>query len=147
LNLVGAYAYFANIGDLDGWASCFAAEATFRVSAPGIPGEPLTRDLFIAAERQGFAHKREVRADPFKGERRIFRIANTYVLEQTATRARITCELQIVRSSPTGPAPWIWLGGTYEGDLRKTDGEWRIQTWAINTDRVPDETWAIDPTT
>ncbi|WP_070153615.1 nuclear transport factor 2 family protein [Sphingobium phenoxybenzoativorans] len=138
VNLFAAYAHFANVGDIDGWANCFTSDATYAVSAPRAPGIPLPIAQVVAAETPQFAAYRRMLDDPDSGERKIYCIVNPYVVTQDASSASIVCELVQLRAQPTGPAPRIQLTGTYSGDLVKRDGEWRIFRWAISTTRQPE---------
>jgi hypothetical protein len=144
-NLLSAYTRFANCGDLEGWSSTFTKDATYRVSAPGMPGEPVPIGDFIAAEGPAFADYRRLRVNPEAGERMIYRIAVPCIIEQTVTEATVSCELMIVRAQPQGPQPYIMLTGTFFGTVVKQDRCWRIHRWSIETTRIPDANGVTPP--
>jgi len=139
INLLAAYAHFANIGDIDGWAGCFADDATYRISAPDAPGEPIPKALVVAAETPQFAAYRRMLAEPGSGDRKIYCIVNPYIMAIEGDRAQIVAELVQLRTSadPANP-PRIQLTGTYRGELQRRDETWRILRWEIVTTRQPE---------
>jgi hypothetical protein len=145
INLLAAYAHYANVGDLDGWSSTFAEEATYQVSSPGAPGAPLPVTEIVKLEIPHFARYSAVHADPYLGERAVYRIANPFVVRQSEDSAEVLCDLMIVRMVPRGPDPRIMLTGGFSGTLVKRDGAWRILRWRIETSRESDADWAIKP--
>ena len=145
INLLAAYAHYANVGDLEGWLSTFTEDATYQISAPGAPGRPLSMAEIAALETPNFARYRDVDADPYLGERRVYTIANPFVARQDAESADVLCDLMIVRATPGGPEPQIKLTGGFEGVLVKRQGVWRILRWRIRVSREPAADWAIRP--
>ncbi|WP_157218956.1 nuclear transport factor 2 family protein [Flavisphingomonas formosensis] len=146
INLLAAYAHYANVGDIDGWSDCFTEDATYRISAPGAPGVPLPIAQVIAAETPQFAAYRRMLADPDSGERKIYCIVNPYVVELSRGAAMIVCELVQLRAQPNGPPPRIQLTGTYEGELIRKGGVWRIRRWSIATTRTPESVSEVPAT-
>lgn len=137
VNLLAAYAHFANIGDIDGWADCFTADATYAISAPGAAGQPLPIARVIAAETPQFAAYRRMLTDTSEHERKIYCIVNPFVTRIEGDAASVVAELVQLRAGAEGPAPYIQLTGTYRGDLVRTNDVWRLQRWEISTTRRP----------
>jgi hypothetical protein len=137
INLLAAYAHFANVGDIDGWADCFTADATYRISAPGAPGEPIPKAKFVAAETPQFAAYRRMLAEPMTGERKIYCIVNPFIRSLDAGMARVVAELVQLRTGAATP-PRIQLTGTYQGELIRTEEIWRIRRWEVQTTRQPE---------
>ena len=138
MNLLAAYAHLANTGDIDGWADCFDADATYCISAPGAPGEPIPKARFVAAEEPQFAAYRRMLADPSSGERKIYCIVNPWIMRVEHRRAEVTAELIQLRAGVDADvAPHIQLTGTYTGELVRRKDVWRILRWEIRTTRQP----------
>jgi hypothetical protein len=137
INLLAAYAHFANIGDIEGWADCFTADATYQISAPGAPGEPIPKAMFVAAEAPQFAAYRRMLADPMTGERKIYCIVNPYIVSLDSGTARVVAELVQLRTG-AATTPRIQLTGTYQGELIRTEDIWRIRRWEVQTTRQPE---------
>lgn len=139
INLLAAYAHFANVGDIDGWAGCFADDASYRISAPNAPGAPIPKQQFVSAETPQFAAYRRMLADPSSGDRKIYCIVNPYIASIEGDRADVMAELiQLRTSADTSNPPRIQLTGGYRGQLVRRDGIWRIFRWEISTTRQPE---------
>ncbi len=137
INLFAAYAHFANIGDIEGWAGCFTDDATYQISAPGAPGEPIPKARFVAAETPQFAAYRRMLSEPMTGERKIYCIVNPYIGSLDAGIARVVAELVQLRTG-AATTPRIQLTGTYRGELICREDIWRIRRWEVQTTRQPE---------
>jgi len=146
INLLAAYGHFANVGDMEGWSDCFTRDATYRISCPGAPGEPLPIAQVIAAETPQFAAYRRMMADPMSGERKIYCLVNPYITRLNGAEASVICQLVQLRAAPEGPQPRIQLTGTYQGDLVRRDGVWRLRRWEVNTTRKPESVSEVPAT-
>ena len=138
MNLLGAYAHYANMADFAGWCSLFTEDATFAISAPGAPGQPLPVKLIFAAERIDFAGRAQILERPASNERKWYYLVDPYIIEQTADFAKITVDLINLRILPEGPAPRIQNCAKYSGSLVKRQSDWKLHRWAVDSCRVPE---------
>lgn len=138
-NMLAAYAHFANVGDIEGWAGCFAQDATYRISAPGAPGAPIPKAQFVAAETPQFAAYRRMLAEPGSAERKIYCIVNPFISAMEKCTAQVVAELVQLRAGASAETPpRIQLTGTYRGGLVMRCGTWLIHRWEIETTRQPE---------
>jgi hypothetical protein len=138
LNLLGAYAHFANLAEFDLWSGLFTEDATFALSAPGADGEPLPIAHVFRAERVDFDGRRKILLNPGLDERKWYYIQNPYVIQQNDCDAEITADLVNARILPSGPVPRIQNCGTFRGTVVKREGVWKIHRWSVKNCRVPE---------
>ncbi len=129
INHTMAYAYLIDEGRWDDWFQLFSEDVVFENSTPElgtvlIKGKPAFKEL---------VNQRYV--IPGKGSKTVRRHTqgNVHVAEQTSDTAKVRTYM-LISSVPAADHIHIATSGTYNAELRKEDGKWKITRWYIEAD-------------
>lgn len=129
INHISAYAYLIDEGRYDEWFELFTDDISFETTAPEVG----TLILKGKAPFQQFVHDRYVvPGKTSKGVRRHTQ-GNIHVAAQTADTAKARTYM-FISSVPKADHLHMVTSGTYNADLRKVDGKWKISRWYIEVD-------------
>lgn len=131
VQLLAAYAQFADAKDPDRFGALFTDDAVFRVVQPGdAPPSELDGRAAIVAMLQGqHAALRE------RGAQRRHLLVNPLIFAVDASMARVAVSLLLVESVGGGAAAIVG-SGRYDGRLAASPEGWRIAEWTLRSDQT-----------